>query len=167
MGDPAKKPRRKELLDRASGQASGAESSGPDLSLQRALGPALGLLLPIVLLVLFALYTWATPWWHGPRLRHPWNMADTKHLALALGGAGLAVCTFWIVLPVAHWLRRAPLERFRTGNRVAWFVPLLLATPAWICLYVAALGCLALGSFAAISGLLQFGVPELLRALRT
>ena len=138
----------------------------PDMSLGRALGPALGLLLPIALLVLFALFTWATPWWHGPRLRHPWNLDDTKHLALALGGAGLAVCAFWIVLPVAHWLRRAPLERYRSGSRIAWLVPLLVATPAWIFLYVAALGCVALGGLAAISGLLQFRVPELLVSIR-
>jgi hypothetical protein len=137
-----------------------------DLGLRRAWGPFLGLMLPVLLLVVFALCQWPAPWWHGPRLRHAWNTDDTKHLALAVGGAGLAVCAFWIVIPVAHWLRCAPLERFRGGNRWAWLLPLLVATPAWIALYLAALGCVALGGYAAISGLLQFGVPELLRAWR-
>lgn len=159
MGD-AKSPPKRPVKPKAS-----ASDSAPDMSLGRAVGPALGLLLPIGLLVLFALFTWATPWWHGPRLRHPWNLEDTQHVALALGGAGLAVCTFWIVLPVAHWLRRAPIERYRLGNRLAWLVPLMIATPAWIFLYVAAVGCLALGGFAAISGLVQLQVPQLLRAL--
>jgi len=160
MADEKKKPKAPKKSAKPA-----APDSAPDLSIGRALGPALGLLLPIALMVLFALFTWATPWWYGPRLRHPWNLADSKHLALALGGAGLAVCTFWIVLPVAHWLRCAPLERYRSGSRLAWLVPLLIATPAWIFLYVAALGCLALGGYAAINGLMQFGVPELLRSL--
>lgn len=165
MGE-AKSPPKRPAKPQAASSAT-ASDSAPDLSLGRALGPALGLLLPIGLLVLFALFTWATPWWHWPRLRHPWNLADTQHVALALGGGGLAVCTFWIVLPVAHWLRRAPIERYRLGNRLAWLLPLLIATPAWIFLYVAAVGCLALGGFAAISGLLQLQVPQLLRALHS
>ena len=160
-----KKPKAPKAKKKPAAADGSSELGPPDMSLRNALGPALGLLLPIALLVLFALFTWATPWWHGPRLRHPWNLDDTKHLALALGGAGLAVCAFWIVLPVAHWLRRAPLERYRSGNRLAWLVPLLIATPAWVGLYMAAVGCVALGGFAAISGLLQFRVPELLQAL--
>ncbi len=140
--------------------------ASPDFSLGLALGPFLGVMLPVLVLVVFALCTWTTPWWHGPRLRHPWTVADGKHLALAVGGAGLAICAFWILIPIAHWLRCVPLERFRSGNRLAWLVPLLVATPAWIGLYIAALGCVALGGYAAINGLLQFGVPELLRAWR-
>lgn len=141
-------------------------TAGPDIRLGNALGPFLGLVLPVLIMAGFALCTWATPWWHGPRLRHAWTAADSKHLALALGGAGLVVSALWIVVPVAHWLRCAPIERFRSGNRLAWAVPLLVAAPAWIGLYIAAFGCVALGGYAAISGLLQFGVPELLRAWR-
>ena len=163
MGEPKPKAKTPKAAKPA---ANSAATAGPDLSLGKALGPFLGLVLPVLVLVVFALCTWATPWWHGPRLRHPWTAADSKHLALTVGGAGLAVCAFWIVVPVANWLRCAPLERFRSGNRLAWLVPLLVATPAWIGLYVAALGCVALGGYASISGLLQFGVPELLRAWR-
>lgn len=168
MGDETFKPPSKAKAAKGSRKSAkpATSDSAPDLSLDRALGPVLGLMVPIALVVLFALFTWATPWWHGPRLRHPWNLADSQHLALALGGSGLAVCAFWIVLPVAHWLRCAPLERYRSGSRLAWLVPLLIATPAWMFLYVAAVGCMALGGYAAISGLMQFGVPELLRAMR-
>ena len=141
-------------------------SEAPDLALRHALGPALGLLAPIAVLVVFALFHWPGPWLTGPQLRHPWTASDTAHVGVTLGGAALAVTAFWIVLPIAHWLRRAPLDRYRNGNKAAWFGPLLLALPAWLGLYLAFAGCLALGAFAVFTGIQQLHVPELIRALR-
>lgn len=166
MAEAKKKSDKKPEKSGGSGKGgSGKGIDAPNFSFYRALGPALGIWLPFLLLALFGLVHWPGPWLHGPQLRHAWNLTDATRLSLVIGGGGLAVCAFWILLPVANWLRSAPLERYRSGNKVAWFVPLLLATPMWLGLYLAFVGCLALGAYAAITGLLQLGVPELIRAL--
>ncbi len=141
----------------------GAPAAPGELSLspRRAFGPFLGIMLPPLLIA-----GWCLIGWHdgGLHLRHPWTTTHAYSLALVAGGGGLAVCAFWIVLPVANWLRTWPAQRFASGNKVAWSVPLLAAAPVWLALYVAFIGCVVLGGYALFHGLLQLGVRELVNS---
>ena len=128
---------------------------------RRALGPFLGIVLPPLLVSIWCLIGWHDGGFH---LRHPWTADHARNLALVLAGGGLTVCAFWIVLPLANWLRTWPAHHFANGNKAAWFVPLVAATPVWIALYIAFVGCLTLGGYALFHGLLQLGVREVVNS---
>ncbi len=163
MADPdaLKKPGSAKKTDKPKRAAGGGSPGSLSLSPRRALGPFLGIVMPPLLVSLWCLIGWHDGWF---RLRHPWTTDHTRSLALVLGGGGLAVCAFWIVLPVANWLRSWPAQRFASGNKIAWSVPLLAAAPVWIALYLAFVGCVALGGYALFHGLLQLGMRELINS---
>jgi hypothetical protein len=160
MAEPANK--KKPAGGKAS-KASGAGKGGGELvlSLGNALRPALWAGIPTLILVLWCLYGWQDK----PVLRHPFTAEHGRHLALIGGGLGLVAAVGWVLLPLAHWVRRYPAERFASGNKVAWLVPLLAATPVWIALYVATIGCLVLAGAAVIDGLLELGLVARWHAL--
>lgn len=132
-----------------------------NFSPRRALGPFLGIVMPPLLVTLWCLIGWHDGGFH---LRRPWTADHARCVALVVGGGGLAVCAFWIVLPLAQWLRTWPAQQFAQGNKVAWFVPLVAAAPVWIALYLAFVGCVTLGGYALFQGLLQLGVRELVNS---
>jgi hypothetical protein len=155
-----KKPKK---ADKGGKAGKGGGGSGPGLEL--AHGKAIKYLL-LIALPAIALATWCLVGWSGgPTLRHHWNQDDLWRSGLVLGGAGLAVSALWFVLPLAHWVRLYPAERFSSGNKALWFLPLFAATPVWIALYLITLAFLALGGYAIYSGLLQLGIVERFHAL--
>lgn len=152
-----KKPKK---ADKSGGKGGGG-GPGLDLAPRRALKPLLLIGLPAI-----ALATWCLVGWSGtPVLRHHWSNDDLWRCALVLGGAGLAVSALWFVLPFAHWVRLYPAERFSSGSKALWFLPLFAATPVWIALYLVTLAFLALGGYAIFTGLMQLGIVDRFHAL--
>ncbi len=113
-------------------------------------------LLVIACLCLAHLDTWP------PRLRHAWHAGDALNLVRLFGGALLAALAWTVILPVAHWLRRTPMERFASGNRALWYVPMLASTPLWLACYGLVPLALVLAGWSAWIGLSGLGVLALL-----
>lgn len=143
----------KENKDKAKKNAG---AGGPELTvgLGRGFKLLLLFLFPVVLLASWCLVTWHG----GPELRHPMTGERWQYLAQAVGGAGLMACAFWLVLPLAHWFRLYPVHRFKSGSAAAWFLPMYLALPIWVGLYVLALATVAAGGWAAWNGLIHLGL---------
>ncbi len=113
-------------------------------------------------LPLLALATWCLIRLDGwiPQLRHAWHVGDALNLGRCLGGAVLAALAIAVVLPIAHWVRLTPMERFATGSKVVWYVPMLLSLPVWLALYALVPVLIALGAWACWTGLHGLGLDQ-------